>query len=122
MSILLTFLFWWPCVLQGCGKEDVDKVAWFKWEVCRGGNWEWNKLNERTYMGYSMRTDEWRYTVWVPWNSELYAPEWDQPWGGEELYDYRDPRCNEKGNFDLCDTRSVPQSREDSKSRRAVQV
>jgi hypothetical protein len=82
-------------------------VVWHKWEVCRGGNWEWNAHNERTYMGYSLRTDTWRYTVWVPWNSTEFAPQWDKPWGGEELYDHRDPRCNEKGNFDMCETRNV---------------
>lgn len=74
-----------------------------------GGNWEWNQWNERTYMGYSVRTDEWRYTVWVQWNSTTYSPMWDQPFGGEELYDHRDPRCNEKGNFDLCENRNVAQ-------------
>lgn len=65
------------------------------------------RLNERTYMGYSIRTDDWRYVVWVPWNTDTFSAEWDKPWGGEELYDHRDPRCNEKGNFDLCETRNV---------------
>ena len=95
------------CCSNGCGKEDVSKVVWFKWEVCKGGNWEWNEHNERTYMGYSLRTNDWRYTVWVPWSSKKYAAEWDQDWGGEELYDHRDPRCNEKGNFDLCETKNL---------------
>lgn len=58
-------------------------------------------------MGYSVRTDDWRYTVWVPWNTTTYSPMWDQPFGGEELYDHRDPRCNQKGNFDICETRNV---------------
>lgn len=58
-------------------------------------------------MGYSMRTDDWRYTVWVPWNTTTFAPMWDQPFGGEELYDHRDPRCNEKANFDLCENRNM---------------
>lgn len=75
--------------------------------MCRGGNWEWNEHNDQTYMGYSLRTDEWRYTLWVSWSSSKYAPKWDEPFGGEELYDHRDPRCNEKGNFDLCENRNV---------------
>jgi hypothetical protein len=58
-------------------------------------------------MGYSLRTDDWRYTVWVPWNTTTFAPMWDQPFAGEELYDHRDPRCNEKGNFDMCENRNV---------------
>jgi hypothetical protein len=95
------------CCSQNCKDQDLNKVEWFKWEVCRGGNWEWNDMNERTYMGYSLRTDQWRYTVWVPWSTKAFAPLWDQPLGGEELYDHRDPRCNEKGNFDLCETRNL---------------
>lgn len=95
------------CCSGGCGKEDVTKVDWRNWEVCRGGNWEWNEHNERVYMGYSMRTDEWRYAVWVPFDAPTHSPKWGEPWGGEELYDHRDPRCNEKGNFDLCETRNV---------------
>lgn len=83
------------------------QVVWHRWEVCRGGNWEWNQLNERTYMGYSLRNDTWRYTMWVPWDSAHFRPLWDQPLAAEELYDHRDPRCNEKGNFDLCETRNV---------------
>jgi hypothetical protein len=58
-------------------------------------------------MGYSIRTDEWRYTAWVPFNASTHTPEWAQAWGGEELYDHRDPRCNEKGSFDSCETRNM---------------
>ncbi len=58
-------------------------------------------------MGYGLRTDAWRYVLWVPWNTTTFAPMWDQPFGGEELYDHRDQRCNAKGNFDLCETQNV---------------
>jgi len=95
------------CCSGGCRKEKVEEVGYQKWEVCRGGNREWNQYNERVYMGYSMRTDEWRYAVWVPFDAPSHAPQWGEPLGGEELYDHRDPRCNEKGNFDLCETRNV---------------
>ncbi|EWM28099.1 iduronate-2-sulfatase [Nannochloropsis gaditana] len=95
------------CCSQGCGNRPLKKVPWFAWEVCSGGNRDWNDLNERVYMGYSMRTDEWRYTAWVPFNASTHTPEWTQAWGGEELYDHRDPRCNEKGNFDSCETRNM---------------
>jgi iduronate 2-sulfatase len=95
------------CCNNGCGKENVEDVDWRKWEVCRGGNWEWHEYNERVYMGYSLRMDDWRYTIWVPFDSQTHSPQWELPLGGEELYDHRDPRCNEKGNFDLCETRNV---------------
>lgn len=57
-------------------------------------------------MGYGLRTNDWRYVVWVPWNSDAFKAEWNQPIM-EELYDHRDPRCNEKGNFDLCENQNL---------------
>ncbi len=92
---------------SSCLDTPVAEVHWSRWQVCRGGNWEWNDMNDRVYMGYSMRMDDWRYTVWVPFNASIHAPMWEEELGGEELYDHRDPRCNQKGNFDLCETRNV---------------
>ena len=40
------------------------------------------------YMGYSVRTPQWRYTLWVRWNNVSFTPEWDGP-SAEELYDHR---------------------------------
>lgn len=32
------------CCSGGCkDTEDPAKVDWNRWEVCRGGNWEWNR-------------------------------------------------------------------------------
>lgn len=97
----------WLSSSVDCRVDNVDGPSHNPIMCNRGGNWEWNKYNDRTYMGYSLRTDEWRYTVWVPWNTTTYSAMWDQPFGGEELYDHRDPRCNEKGNFDLCETHNL---------------
>jgi len=66
-----------------------------------------DRKNDRTYMGYGLRTDDWRYVVWVSWNTKTYGPNWDEPFAAEELYDHRDPRCNEKGNFDLCENHNL---------------
>jgi iduronate 2-sulfatase len=38
------------------------------------------------YMGYSVRTDEWRYTLWVPWDQKALRPLWDAPEREQELY------------------------------------
>ena len=48
-----------------------------------------------THMGYSMRTLEWRYTEWVPWNGTALRPVWTPlpdlvAAGRVELYDHRD--------------------------------
>eukprot|EP01060_Flectonema_neradi_P013715 TRINITY_DN2044_c3_g1_i1.p1 TRINITY_DN2044_c3_g1~~TRINITY_DN2044_c3_g1_i1.p1 ORF type:complete len:515 (+),score=109.60 TRINITY_DN2044_c3_g1_i1:42-1586(+) len=40
------------------------------------------------FMGYTMRTKDYRYTTWVSWNhtaSDLYGPSWEYP-NGHELY------------------------------------
>jgi arylsulfatase A-like enzyme len=39
-------------------------------------------------MGYSIRSDRWRYTLWVKWDGSALAPIWDQV-VGEELYDHQ---------------------------------
>jgi hypothetical protein len=40
------------------------------------------------FMGYSMRTVDWRYTEWVKWNGTALRPEWNHN-VGVELYDHR---------------------------------
>lgn len=39
-------------------------------------------------MGYSVRTAEWRYTIWLMWDKERLVPRWDGDFA-EELYDHR---------------------------------
>jgi hypothetical protein len=46
---------------------------------------------ERTafgYMGYSLRTERWRYTEYVRWNGSALMPMWDQVFS-RELYDHQ---------------------------------
>jgi iduronate 2-sulfatase len=38
-------------------------------------------------MGYSIRDDQYRYTLWVKWNGAKLAPVWDQI-VGEDLFDH----------------------------------
>ena len=40
-----------------------------------------------TWMGYTMRTDRWRYTEWVRWNGTGLSPIWSQL-KAAELYDH----------------------------------
>ena len=40
-------------------------------------------------MGYSVRTDAWRYTEWVRYDNETFTPQWEQPFEApiwRELY------------------------------------
>ena len=41
--------------------------------------------NQVTHMGYSMRTAEWRYTLWLRWDNATLAAEWDGE-SVDELY------------------------------------
>jgi hypothetical protein len=41
-----------------------------------------------TWMGYTMRTDRWRYTEWVSWNGSSLSPIWSQL-KSSELYDHQ---------------------------------
>jgi hypothetical protein len=41
------------------------------------------------FMGYSIRTREWRWTEWVAWNQTAMLPIWGQR-AGAELYDHRE--------------------------------
>jgi iduronate 2-sulfatase len=51
------------------------------WDMCLGRkNWE------IAAMGYSIRSDGWRFTQWVKWNGT--APIWAKSFGSE-LYDHR---------------------------------
>jgi len=43
---------------------------------------------EFTHMGYTVRTDGWRYTEWVAWNQSTLAPIWATV-AAQELYDHR---------------------------------
>ena len=50
--------------------------------------------SEIPWMGYSMRTAEWRYTEWAAWNGTALVPVWETL-AGVELYDHRNDtgRC-----------------------------
>jgi len=63
---------------------------------------DFEKLNRCTYgdphtfsyMGYSIRTEKWRYTEWPAWDPKGMVPAWDHSVGAE-LYDHRgDPPEN----------------------------
>ena len=50
------------------------------WDTC-------TKCNRSTidYMGFSVRTDEWRYTEWKEWDKQAIGPVWNST-EGVELY------------------------------------
>jgi iduronate 2-sulfatase len=42
-----------------------------------------------TYMGYSVRSSDWRLSIWARWNALTLCPEWTDPSNKVELYDHR---------------------------------
>lgn len=60
-----------------CGMERINQT--------RGGcnNTPKNKFD---FMGYSMRTDKWRYTLWLAWDRTKLQPLWEGTESEEELY------------------------------------
>jgi hypothetical protein len=79
-----------PLVMQAQVSIDYrtrpDKGAQVgNWE-CAWKGWEWSLQHDLVLMGYSIRSDKWRYTAWVLWNSNTTLPIWTYPPFGEELY------------------------------------
>jgi len=60
---------------------------------------------EFDWMGYSVRSDAWRYTIYVAWDVKTLRPRWGEVWA-EELYDHSaddgssfDGQCSEPVNL-----------------------
>lgn len=54
-------------------------------------------------MGYTVRTPDWRYTLWVVWNNVTLTPNWDGP-KAEELYNHTN---DDSSSFDLWENVNV---------------
>ena len=65
-----------------------------------------------SYMGYSMRTPQWRYTSWMPWDVEAMKAKWDEKPYAVELYDHSgDPDA--ENDFNQSDIENVASQHED---------
>merc|ERR1712012_419416 len=59
------------------------------------------------YMGYSIRTAEWRYTEWAKWDGATLQPDWTRI-AGIELYDHRnDAPEDSKASFEQFENENV---------------
>ena len=64
------------------------------------------------YMGYSMRTPEWRYTSWMPWDAKAMKAKWDEKPYAVELYDHSgDP--DKENDFNQSDVENVASQNEE---------
>ena len=58
------------------------------------------RSNETSLMGYSMRTLDFRYTMYIPFSRPQLLPRWDLPILSEELYDHRKGYLGDLGHFE----------------------
>ena len=61
------------------------------------------------WMGLSVRSVEWRYTLWVEWDGPHLRPLWDRV-VGEELYDHRGDNGIGEDVFDAWENENVVRS------------
>ena len=66
-----------------------------RWDVC---NIHKNDSTETSVMGYSMRTLDFRYTMYIPFVRSERVPSWEAPIFAEELYDHRDGYLGDLGH------------------------
>ena len=67
-----------------------------RWDVC---SIDVND-DETSLMGYSMRSLDFRYTMYVPFARPQMLPMWDLPIFSEELYDHRKGYLGDLGHFE----------------------
>ena len=76
------------------------------WE-CNWKGWQWGNHHDLAVMGYSLRVDGWRYTAWLPWNSNATEGVWTWPPLGEELYAHESDPNEPPGLFDEVETTNL---------------
>ena len=83
-----------PLLLGEGGDDDAAAFSQYPRRVKDAANpWKENSIihhnrSEFTHMGYSVRTAEWRLTMWVVWDGTRLAPIWSNV-TATELYDHR---------------------------------
>ena len=66
-----------------------------RWDMCPLHK---NDTTDASVMGYSMRTLDFRYTMYIPFIRFERIPIWDAPIFAEELYDHRDGYLGDLGH------------------------
>jgi arylsulfatase A-like enzyme len=97
-----------PLSQTGGGSSSGDE----HWITNKTEMWKnnWCEFVDRSaipWMGFSMRTTQWRYTEWAQWNGTTLSPHWAVN-AGVELYDHR-PTDRESviNNFDATENVNV---------------
>ena len=75
----------------GTFSKELKRIE--EWDVCT------TCTRSSIDVQYSIRSESWRYTIWVGWNQSSWRPIWDDV-RGQELYDHS---ADCRGDFD-CDS------------------
>merc|ERR1712066_301587 len=79
--------------------SQYPRYAKHKDELYYGNAAHHKERSEFTHMGYTVRTDQWRYTEWRVWNGTSLTPIWETVFA-TELYDHRN-ETHYPTNFDI---------------------
>eukprot|EP01041_Mallomonas_annulata_P006908 gene6908-14023_t len=94
----------WRCAnktLLDAPDRDWDKSLWTSCSLF--DNYNEKGMEELSIMGYSMRTTEFRYTAWMPFNRTSMGIRWDVPIYDEELYDHRGEALSDFTHLEVVD-------------------
>ena len=64
------------------------------------------------FMGYSIRTSEWRYTAWMKWDIEERKAKWNEAPYAVELYDHTGS-AEIENDFNQCETHNIADMKKD---------
>lgn len=83
-----------------CPKHE--RIPWYS------NGCDHHAADSMSYMGYSVRVSDWRYTEWRPWNGTSLSAVWSLGWPEiqRELYDHRDEDPT-MTNYDLSEIVNV---------------
>ena len=91
----------WRCANKANDKKDSrhdstisQDTVW--WDGCGVDV----RNDETSLMGYSMRTLDFRYTMYIPFSRPGHLPMWDSPIFSEEFYDHRKGYLGDLGHFE----------------------
>jgi len=98
----------WRCAFKKKFKPDANVRSPIWWDCSRDDNNTPKAQEQLSIMGYSMRTADYRYTVWLPFDRAVMAVDWDAPVFEEELYDHRGETLEDYTHQELVNVAKKP--------------
>ena len=96
----------WPKLDISTGalqEQWLHNAGWWKNHSAEWDNNSCPGKDAPVYMGYSMRTPEWRYTAWMPWDVDKQEARCESEPYAVELYD----QSEMSNDFNQCEIENV---------------